>query len=912
MRSRSTNWKKKQQTLQLDIFYFHQIPFLLSYSDPLHLLVVDQLSKGEKSFQHLNKLVLDHLSLYRSEGFYINTIITDNEPSMTALKPVIHSSGARHVTGGVKANTLAKIDRSIRLIKDRVRSILHSLPYSLPLKLLPWVISFAVSRINLLNHSFSNGGQPSPRELFCGRKIDFNRDVRVAFGDYCEVFLPATDNSMSERSHSCLALCPTNNKSGSVLFYSLSSGRVIKCDRWKSLNITAEVVNSINRISKESAPTNPEFVHRGRVVDDSSTDPPPLPPIDTQSQQYQQVMNLPPIQFSTPSVVPLPPDQPIPESLPPLDTVSAESPFSDPDHEDPSSIVNSESSILPPRLRRRPPALEDYEIYNVSISDAIKDAPDLANQAISLELSQMLSKQVFHPVKRSSIRPIPSKMFLKRKIDSQGNIVKWKARLVAGGHRQHPDETVITSSPTVHHNSFMIASLIAADSTLSVATVDVTGAYLLVDMTSEVYMILNRQLSEIIITLDPSYNNFINPKGEILVKLDKALYGCVESGRLWYNEVSSHLQSLDFIQSEVDSCVFYKKEGDGTTIIIVYVDDFLISAKHRKNIDSIVENLRNKYLSINVSHGPILEYLGMQMDFSQANQVTISMENKITVILESHNISSSSVSPATDNLFRTRDIPLLPKTKQDQLRSTTAKLLYISTHVRPDILLPVNFLCSRADKFDADDELKMIRILKYLHGTAKLGITLKSEFIKPLNIDVYADASFAIHTADRRSHSGLCIQIGSSTILCKTGKQSLVTTSSTEAELVACADVIPYVEGVRKLLLELNYPIGQVVIHQDNLSTIKLINNNKPLSQRTLHIDNKYFFLREKNNLGLINIVHTPTDDMLADMFTKPINGSQFKFLRNKILNISPIDSHPPLSTLVLGHPSSHQLKGSR
>jgi hypothetical protein len=82
------------------------------------------------------------------------------------------------VTGGVKANTLAKIDQ-------RSRQINSSLSRTLPLKLLPWVISFAVSRINL--DSFSNGGQASPRELFCGRKVDFNRDVRVAFGDYCEI-----------------------------------------------------------------------------------------------------------------------------------------------------------------------------------------------------------------------------------------------------------------------------------------------------------------------------------------------------------------------------------------------------------------------------------------------------------------------------------------------------------------------------------------------------------------------------------------------------------------------------------------------------------------------------------------------------------------------------------------------------
>ena len=353
------------------------------------------------------------------------------------------------------------------------------------------------------------------------------------------------------------------------------------------------------------------------------------------------------------------------------------------------------------------------------------------------------------------------------------------------------------------------------------------------------------------------------------VKLDKALDGCVESARIWYNEVSSYLQSLGYRRSEVDSCVFYKPEDGGYTIVIVYVDDFLISAGTRFNLNSFIDSLKAKYGPINVCDGATIEYLGMNLDFSISNQVTITMENKIQLLLESHSISSSVASPATDQIFKTRDLPLLSQSKQDGIRSAVAKLLYISTHVRPDILLPVNFLCSRAEKFDEDDESKLIRILKYLHGTPRMGITLKSDSSKLLNFDVYADASFAIHTGDRRSHSGLCIQIGSSTVLCKSGKQTLVTTSSTEAELVACADAIPYLEGVRKLLLELNFPVGPIVIHQDNLSTIKLILNNKPLSQRTLHIDNKYFFLRERNQLGLLTIVHTTTNNM----FTKPVNG---------------------------------------
>jgi hypothetical protein len=191
----------------------------------------------------------------------------------------------------------------------------------------------------------------------------------------------------------------------------------------------------------------------------------------------------------------------------------------------------------------------------------------------------------------------------------------------------------------------MLTSMIAADSSREVASVDVTGAYLLVDMTSEVYMTLSHQLANIIITLDPSYAPFLNSKGEIVAKLDKALYGCVESARLWFNEVSSHLKSLQYHQSEVDSCVFYKVKDGDTTIIIVYVDDFFISAKSREEIDSIVNNLKSKYISINASYGPIIEYLGMSLDFSVNNQVSITMENKIKRLIEENQITTSAVSP---------------------------------------------------------------------------------------------------------------------------------------------------------------------------------------------------------------------------------------------------------------------------
>jgi hypothetical protein len=84
--------EQKQQTLDIDIFYVDQLPFLVSLSSPLKLCIVDLLSKGDKAFSNLSKVLTEHLNLYRSEGFYINSVSSDNEPSMLALKLVIRSS----------------------------------------------------------------------------------------------------------------------------------------------------------------------------------------------------------------------------------------------------------------------------------------------------------------------------------------------------------------------------------------------------------------------------------------------------------------------------------------------------------------------------------------------------------------------------------------------------------------------------------------------------------------------------------------------------------------------------------------------------------------------------------------------------------------------------------------------------
>jgi hypothetical protein len=92
---------------------------------------------------------------------------------------------------------------------------------------------------------------------------------------------------------------------------------------------------------------------------------------------------------------------------------------------------------------------------------------------------------------------------------------------------------------------------------------------------------------------------------------------------------------------------------------------------------------------------------------------------------------------------------------------------------RRDIALPVNYLCTRIGKFDSDDQKKFLRVQNYLNETTELAITLKCSQPIP-TIHVFADASYGIRSIDRRSQTGMCVQLGEATIVARCGKQKPV------------------------------------------------------------------------------------------------------------------------------------------
>jgi hypothetical protein len=508
--------------------------------------------------------------------------------------------------------------------------------------------------------------------------------------------------------------------------------------------------------------------------------------------------------------------------------------------------------------------------------------------AMLSELQQMLEKGVWEPVHRRSIpiqflnKIISSFMFLKEKYKADGSFDKTKGRLVAGGHMQHSVAYDI-SSPTASLESVYLVNAIAAKEGRQVVTADVPGAYLNADMVGTVYMRLDANLSGLLVSLDPSYEEFLDPDGKLIVKLKKAIYGCKESAKLWYDHISALITKLGFIVNPLEPCIFNKMYGDIQCTICLYVDDLLITCVDEKIIDELIKELQSSFPGLQANKSIVQSYLGMNLDFGKPGEVSISMKGYTEDLLRQYDVRTSVKTPALPNLFEIVESPLLPSDRRELFHTIVAKLLYLALRTRPDILTAVAFLTTRVHAPTENDWKRLFRVLYYLYGTIDLGITLRPGN-GPLKLSAYADASYGVHP-DGKSHSGLVIALGAGPVFVRSSKQRIVSKSSTEAELISLSDSCSQVIWSRDFLAAQGYDIGPATIYQDNRSTMALADRGRSNSDRTRHIHIRYFFVKDRIKTGEISIEHMPTESMVADFLTKPLTGDSFIRMRDKLLN---------------------------
>jgi hypothetical protein len=875
--------------------------------------------------QAIKKAVKNQINLLRAKDFNVSIVHSDG--GFRSINEFIQSFGIQHqmCAAGVHVRI---VERKIRVIKERMRTILFSLPFLLPNSLIPYLVTFATRTINMITTANSENNL-APFENFMCRRINYDIDLRIYFGLYCQVLCADTNNSMEQRTTGAIALTQTNNPNGAALFYDLNTKKVIYRDKWKEVPISQDVIDRVNSIAMEEklSPTKNPKIKVGsdsRKLDEDFIEEDGIevlpPPHRELIQPNQQIIEIEPdvAQYTNDDYDSededsdyIPSDQEDEDFK--ADFIEDVNTLHEDIKESGSNPNESEVNITPEVTSTLDPITEQPILpterryptrnnrgrhipmygYHVKAKRFVQAFGTKGEEAIDCELRSMVTKEVFTPVFYDKLAEeekktiIPSFIFLKEKFKPSGELDKIKARLVAGGNHQNKKLFPNISSPTANITHIFIEATLSAAREDVRASADIGTAYLNAIMKDQVLMMLDKITTQRLIKLYPEFEKFVNRYGKIIVKLNKALYGCVQSALLWYECLREFLLRIGFTTNPYDECIFTRNNDTGSCTIIVYVDDLLFMASSKDIIEEVIQCLRSEFKDINVNYGNVISYLGMELSFDRG-KLKVTMTGYIKKLLKEYNITSTSPTPASNDLFTITDEPLLANDKKKQLHSLTAQLLFLSMRARPDILLPVNFLSTRVNSYNKCDEEKALRVLRYLCGTIDLGLNLQSNNIDKVAVITSTDASYGVHV-DGKGQTGIITSFGNGSIYSSTTKQKLVVKSSSEGELTAASDGISHIMSIKNYLISRGYNVSSLKLLQDNMSTQSIIKNGIKSARRSRHLNIRYFFIKQFVQDNQIRVEHVSTKDMVADILTKPLQGQQFINLRDKLLGYLPM-----------------------
>ena len=203
-------------------------------------------------------------------------------------------------------------------------------------------------------------------------------------------------------------------------------------------------------------------------------------------------------------------------------------------------------------------------------------------------------------------------------------------------------------------------------------------------------------------------------------------------------------------------------------------------------------------------------------------------------------------------------------------------LIYVCI-TRPDIQYAVSQVSRFMHSPGAKHWQVVKRIFCYLSGTRHLGLFYPKGGNMAPDLHAFTDSDWAGCYDTRVSTSGFCFLFGASCISWLSKKQPTVATSSCEAEYRAAFTATVECVWLRRLLADLD--VGQqssTTILTDSQSALAVA-RNPVFHARTKHIEVHYHYVRERLSAGEINLAYVPTQDNIADLFTKALPREKFE-----------------------------------
>ena len=833
------------------------------------------------------KLVVD---IYKKAGHEIKTIRSDNGGGFTA-DATKKALDAMHVStvpvddeDYLRAELLTMaidlehctaqshvrvVERAIRHAKELFRATIFDLPYLLPNKFYGHVMVYVASSINLTINSKND--VRCPWQLMHGEAPRSHDFLRSSFGQLVTTYNQLNPNKRSDdsiRADVGIVVGRDSTRKGSFYVYDIHTKSIVSRHDVTPIGWNQNLLNNFHAVNdqkKSGASVRFSYGSNERV---SSL-------IDLQEKRKQIVEDA---------------------KLRETDSV-----------EDLRAYDSQLAAITTYAYAVKLTAVEDEEAgyraeienvlsaFNISIKKSIEIVGEEATEEAALkEIDALLKLNVFKFLNREELQGllkdrvnfITSQMLMKQKYDASNVFEKNKARLIAHGNQQIFDEVFASraESPTININIVFAGIAIAAkaSSKVEMQVIDIDNAYLNASLATPEYMYIGKDVATILCKHHPEYREFIMDDGRLAVELQKALYGLRTAGRDWYNLISTVLQDAGYTRSDMDKCLFI--HGDKTQIFL-YVDDLLIIGI-ASSIAALKIALIEKFKSIKVKEGSQLSYLGMAIEKQLNGDIHVHQRGYIENMAKEYGCESTSKYPSNANILheanKHEDMTAIDGTKY---LSLAMKLMFVVVRCRPDALFPTTILAARCQQPTVEDYNRLLKIVKYLHGTKDQSLIFRHD--TPIKPRMYVDASFQTHR-DAKGHSGfvLFLDEGSAGVMFKSKKQQSVSDSSAEAELISLHEGVRQLIWMSLVLEELGvtdqYPID---VFQDNKSTIQMASNERiNFRGRSKFIDRKYFSIYQHVESGKINLVFVGTELMVADFFTKAIVGKQFEALRFSIM----------------------------
>ncbi|CAM8937929.1 unnamed protein product [Rhodiola kirilowii] len=395
---------------------------------------------------------------------------------------------------------------------------------------------------------------------------------------------------------------------------------------------------------------------------------------------------------------------------------------------------------------------------------------------------------------------------------------------------------------------------IAAAKQWPIFQLDVDNAFLHGDLHEEVYM-----------TTPPGFYSAEKQQG-LVCKLQRSIYGLKQASRQWFSRFSDSLINFGFQLSLEDYSLFTLKRDNQFIILLVYVDDVVLTGTSPILIKQIKDFIHDKFRIKDLGH--LKYFLGIEVARSKEG-IFINQRKYVLDILDDHNFTDSKpVQTPLETKHGLSKSTSPPITDPTMYRKLVGKLIYL-TITRPDLAFAVHTL-SQFMATPTEDHLKAAhRLLRYIKLAPAQGILFSAT--SDLTLTGYCDADWASCPITRRSVTGYCMLLGPSVVSWKTRKQAVVSRSSAESEYRSMAFACSEIIWLIRLMADMNIPVVRPVpLFCDSQSAIHLA-RNPVFHERTKHVEIDCHFIRQFVNNGKIHPTPIHTSAQPADLFTKPL-----------------------------------------